>query len=204
MIFLVCRAETIGDGAADPFLAGNTRNVTLTQAGRRCAQTLAAALAARNVCAVYSSPMPGAVQTASIISAACDAALTFCSALADVATGKWAGLSMRQAMCDPAFGTYIQCFSQFQYPGGETIAAACARVSTFIRELFNRHNKTNAVAVTHGAISRLALAALLGLDAQRAREIEQTPGCFNVIRACGGQLHVGAVNLIATEDMPAT
>jgi len=179
-----------------PALPGKHGSAGITDAGRGQAQALADYLASKDVCAMYTSSQPRAVQTARIINDRLDVPMTFCASLNEADTGAWEGLTQEHiSRTDPIrFAEYQQDPGCYGFPGGETLSQVCSRMLKFIRLLAVRHPDQRVVAVSHDLANRAALASLMGVPLQRIRDVDQHPGCLNVIRVFRGEMTLQAVD----------
>lgn len=209
IIYLVRHCATPNDEANYPVLLGQRSVAGLSDRGREQATTLANYFESKGINAIYSSPLARAVQTARVINSEVDGNITFCSSLLEVDMGSWEGLTYETLMSEHAddFAAYIRDPGTYGYPGGENLSQVCRRALGFIEMLATRHPSERIAVITHKYVNRAVLAHFMGLPMHRVREIDQDPGCVNVIRVFRGVMELQAVNYtsnfeLAEEDEP--
>jgi broad specificity phosphatase PhoE len=144
------------------WLAGRQPGVHLTTEGRTEAARLADALASWPVCAVYSSPLERARETAAPIADAQGLALTVEPRLTDVDFGDWTGVTLEALAPVPAWARFNADREAACAPGGEPLAAVRTRARAALRALRLAHRSRMVVAVTHEEVIRSAVAGLTG------------------------------------------
>ena len=177
-------------------LQGRKIDPPLDELGRRQAEAAAGALASTPIVAVYSSPLRRAVETAAIVGGPHGLAPSTIDALTEADLGRWEGLTWDEARAiDP------RLVEEFQrrpgvtpYPGGESFGEVAARALPALAEVGSRHESAHVVVVAHNVVNRAVLAALLGLDMDRARSIRQANCGINVLRYEGGRGEVESMN----------
>jgi broad specificity phosphatase PhoE len=134
-------------------------DIPLDEVGQREAQEAAENLADAQISAIYSSPLGRAQEVAQAI-ANRSSVLTIHDhfGLINVDYGEWEALTKDEcAERDPeAFRLYAENPELAACPGGEALADAADRVILALEEIGARHPGENVVAVTHGAMVRLA------------------------------------------------
>jgi len=116
---------------------------------------------------VLSSPATAARETAAALGMIAEVA----APLADIGYGRWTGRTLAEVraghlaawIANPSAGT----------PGGETVAAVCARVSPWLAEQAGRNAPV--LAITHPMIVRVILTIALGLPLESALRIDIAP-----------------------------
>ncbi len=203
IIYLVRHCATPNDEANYPILLGQGIDMGLSDAGREQAKALAVYFDGKGVETIYASPLARAVQTARIVNQSVEGAVTFCTSLIEVDMGSWEGLTYERIMQDDVdnFGAYLRDPGIHGYPGGENLSQVCQRALNFIGKLAEKHPDQRIVVIAHKHANRAVLAHLMALPMNRAREIDQDPGCVNVIRVFRGVMELQAVNYTSNFEL---
>jgi len=159
-------------------------NVELSDDGRWQAERVAERLAGEGICAVWSSPLSRARDTASAIARRLGLAIEFADGLREISHGHWEGMTRSEV--EAKFpGEYESWEADpFTYApkDGESGVAVLARALPVLREIVVRHADQRVVVVSHKATLRLLLSSLLGFDARGYRDrLDQAPACLNVV-----------------------
>jgi broad specificity phosphatase PhoE len=175
----------------------------LSDAGREQAKALAEYFTGKGVEAIYTSPMARAVQTARMINEEIKGPVTFCTSLKEVDMGSWEGLTYDDVVRDDCsrFSAYLRDPGTYGYPGGENLSEVARRALGIIETLAAKHTDQRIVIVTHKYVNRAVLPHLMGVPLSRAREIDQDPGCVNVIRVFRGVMKLQAVNYTSNFEL---
>lgn len=181
-LYLVRHGET-ALSAEDRFSGAD--GVDLSDEGRRQAALLGGRLKTEGICAVYSSPMSRARDTASIISTdwGLDPPIAV-DGLREISHGHWEGLERKKVEEDFAseYAMWEEDPFTFSPAGGESGVAVLARALPAIREIVSAHQGQRILAVSHKATIRLILSSLLGFDERGYRDrLDQAPAALNVI-----------------------
>jgi probable phosphoglycerate mutase len=161
--------------------------VELSDEGRRQAERLGERLRGEGIAAVYASPLSRAMNTARIVSAACQgggAAPVARDGLREIRHGHWEGKSRVEV--EERFGAEYAAWEAdpftFAPEGGESGVQVLARALPVIREIVTRHPGARVLVVSHKATIRLVLSSLLGIDARGYRDrLDQAPAALNVL-----------------------
>jgi len=158
--------------------------VELSAEGRTQATRLGERLASENVCALYSSPLSRALETAKLVASQCAAPVELRDGLREISHGHWEGLTraeVEQRFADE-YASWEEDPFTFAPEQGESGVAVLARALPVIREIVTRHAGERVVVVSHKATIRLLLSSLLGFDARGYRDrLDQAPACLNVL-----------------------
>jgi len=203
IIYLVRHCATPNDEANYPVLLGQGIDMGLSDAGKEQAEVLAAYFAGKGVETIYASKMARAVQTACIVNQSVEGAVTFCTSLIEVDMGNWEGQTYEAIMAEDSdnFGAYLRDPGTYGYPGGENLSQACRRALNFIEKLAEKHPDQRIVVIAHKYVNQAVLAHFMALPMNRAREIDQDPGCVNVIRVFRGVMELQAVNYTSNFEL---
>lgn len=169
--------------SAEDRFAGST-DVELSDEGRRQARCLATRLDEQPLSAVYTSPMRRTVETATILSAACQRGPIAAPGLREIDHGRWEGLTRNEV--EHRFPAEYSAWEAdpftFAPEGGETGLLVMTRALPVVRAIVERHPGETVAVVSHKATIRLILASVLGIDARGYRDrLDQSPACLNVV-----------------------
>ncbi|HEY6583413.1 MAG TPA: histidine phosphatase family protein [Gaiellaceae bacterium] len=145
----------------------------LTELGREQARALADRLEETELDAVYSSDLARAQETAEIVAATKEVAVTIDPELREVDVGSWSGLTRAEAE-----QRFPEGFARWQAGGegwtdGETYEELAERVVRAIRRIGAEHPAGRALVVAHGGSIRAVHAAALGVDVHTYRRIQR-------------------------------
>lgn len=169
--------------SAEDRFAGATE-VDLSDEGRHQAGCLAARLGTQPLAAVYASPMRRTIETARIVSTACQREPIADPGLREIHHGRWEGLTRKEveARFPEEYNAWEADPFTFAPEGGETGLAVMARALPVIRTIVLRHVDETVAVVSHKATIRLILSSLLGIEARGYRDrLDQAPACLNVL-----------------------
>ena len=158
--------------------------VDLSEEGRWQAARLADRLDTEGICAVYSSPLSRALETAAILARPLGLEPQVRDGLREISHGRWEGLT--RAEVERRYAAEYEAWEEdpftFAPEGGESGVAVLARALPVVREIVVRHVGRRVLVVSHKATLRLLLASLLGFDARGYRDrLDQAPACLNVV-----------------------
>ena len=147
--------------------------VPLDDTGRAQAAELADAAAAVELRSLWCSPLERARETAQVVGERIGLEPQEDARFVETDTGDWTGRSFAEVKAeDPeGFRRFQVSDPTFRYPGGESFAEQAARVQEGLDDLRARPEGLPTLVVCHRGVIRLALAAALGDEAARAREI---------------------------------
>ncbi|MBI4268150.1 MAG: histidine phosphatase family protein, partial [Chloroflexi bacterium] len=140
-------------------------DVTLNQTGIRQAELLAEYLREAKIEAVYSSPLRRALMTAQPIARYHSLEVEITPALIDIDFGRWQGLSLQQVKAQDTelYELWINNPHEVKIDGGESLAQVRERTMVVVNEAITRFQDT-VVLVSHRAVNKVIICALLGLD----------------------------------------
>jgi broad specificity phosphatase PhoE len=158
--------------------------VDLSEEGRWQVERLADRLDDERICAVYTSPLSRAEETAAILARPLALEPRTRDGLREMSHGRWEGLT--RAEVEERFpGEYETWHADpftFAPEGGESGVAVLARALPVVREIVVRHEGRRVLVVSHKATLRLLLSSLLGFDPRGYRDrLDQAPACLNVV-----------------------
>ena len=198
IIYLMRHCATSNNDQNYPILMGQrmATGICLSDRGVAQANALAEYFEGKGIDAIYASPLGRAVQTARIVNTSVDGPVTFCTSLVEADMGSWEGLSWDRIMRedDENYGAFLADPGTYGFPDGENLSQICRRALAFIEKLAIKHPDQRVVVISHRCVNRAVLAHLMALPMHRAREIDEDPGCVNVIRVFRGVMELQTVN----------
>jgi phosphoserine phosphatase len=154
-----------------------SRDVPLTDTGRRQCAAVARALAATGVAAVYASPLERARASAEVIAEPHRLPVRIVPAFAEMAFGVWEGLTR-----DEIRARFPEGWEQWRSAphlcaplGGETVSKVAERVGAGLTELQQAHADQTIVLVSHSIVMRVMVLAALGLGLDRLWTVDAAP-----------------------------
>jgi len=165
---LVRHGET--EWNAENRICGRT-DVSLSEAGRRQAKSLAERLKPIPFEALYSSPLARALETARLISSSVGLEPILDERLLELDYGQWEGKTLAEIIkYDPGtFRAWDADPAQFAPPGGESGLEAQQRVVAFLDFLAAKHPPGHVLVVFHKTVCRLAICHILGMSPSEYR-----------------------------------
>lgn len=174
---------------------GCSAESVLTEDGIRSARLAGNRLLQEGIDAIYSSPLPRAIQTAALVREALAAqgqypACKIDIALREVELPGWEGLPY-EAVTEKFADSYRQfrfAPASFSLPGpdGKTtwpLLEMERRVRGLFPSLLSQHKGRSVLLVTHGGPARVMLLSALGLDAAHFHSVQQSHGGISCIAA---------------------
>ena len=162
-IILVRHGET--DFNASETFRGRA-DVPLNKNGLRQAQLLGDYLSGEKINVVYSSPLQRAVKTAEAIAAPQKLDINIIDNLNDIDCGEWQGLTLREVK--DRYGNIYQDWldtpEQVKIPGGESLEDVRNRALPFVQDAVMRCGEGKIALVSHRAVNKVLICALLRLD----------------------------------------
>jgi probable phosphoglycerate mutase len=154
-----------------------SRDVPLSEAGRRQCEAAAAALAGVPVSAVYASPLERARTSAEVLAKPHRLEVRIAAAFREMGFGDWEGLTRGEAAArDPDdYERWRTAPHRFARPGGESLPAVAARVMDGLDALRDEHDGETVILVTHAVVTRLIVLSAMGLGPERLWSVDATP-----------------------------
>jgi len=179
-----------------------SREVPLTDLGRRQCEAVARALSGAVVSAVYASPLGRARESAAPIAAAHNLDVRVDPALREMSFGEWEGLT--RADLAVRYPTELEAWRAtpqlVQPPGGERVSDVAARVATGLAALCESHDGETVVVVSHAIVTRLIVLAALGLGPDRLWSVDASPGGITEIEYQDNWITVHRMNTLIHLD----
>jgi alpha-ribazole phosphatase len=162
-IILVRHGETAFN-AAETFRG--RADVPLNETGLKQATLLGNYLSVEKINVVYSSPLQRAVKTAEAIAAPHKLKVKLAENLNDINCGEWEGLTLKEVKerYDDIYQDWVDTPEQVRLPGGEGLEDLRNRVFPFVKDAVTRARDGKIVLVSHRAVNKVLICALLGLD----------------------------------------
>ena len=164
--------------------------------GRRQAGNLAHALRSFPVSALYSSPLPRALQTAEVVGDALSLSVIPKDGLMEVDVGDLDGLTSHDLRRD-----YPEIFDQWRkdpslvkMPGGETLQQVQDRMKQAIDDILHENPNGHAVAVSHGLAIEVAVLYVLGLPLSQLARFRVDLGSLTVLEHYDGRWRLVSFN----------
>lgn len=156
-------------------------DVSLNAQGQLQAQRVAAWLAAADLAAVYSSPLPRALETAAPLAAEHNLQIEPEADLLDIDYGSWEGLSAEEAQArDPAiWDAWAKAPGRVRFPGGESVRQVRNRVENMLRRMTEDHLGETVALVSHRVTCHVILCYVLGLPNDALWRVKQDLACIN-------------------------
>ncbi len=141
-------------------------DVPLNDTGLRQAQLLGEYLASEKIDVVYSSPLQRAVKTAEAIAAPHKLTVKIVASLDDIDCGQWQGLTLSEVKekYSEVYQDWLDTPEQVKIPGGESLEDVKRRVLPFVQDAITRCGQGKIVLVSHRAVNKVLICALLRLD----------------------------------------
>ena len=185
-LLLVRHATTAATGKK---LGGRTQ-APLDEGGRVQAAAAAERLRGLKVTAVYSSPLPRAMETARAVAAPHGVGVRPAEGLIEVEYGKWTDRALAQVAKTKLWPVIQQRPSQVAFPDGETIRAMQLRAVDAIEEIVARHPKGMVVAVSHADVIKAVVSFYLGQPLDLFQRIHIAPASVTALQLTPGGMPV--------------
>ena len=202
-LLLIRHAEPVRITAEES--AGQPVDPTLTDAGRRQADRLAAWCAVEGVDHVVSSPLRRATETASPLATRLGLVTTIVDGLREYDANADSYIPIDEMKSSDRARWNAMVEGRWEDFGGEPPHEFRARIVPCIDEIIAAHPGQRVAVVCHGGVINIYLAAVLDID----RELWFSPGYTSISRvhaARTGARSVGSINetghLRATSDLP--
>jgi probable phosphoglycerate mutase len=182
----------------DRVLCGRMPGVTLGPEGRAQAERLAERFSRERIAAVISSPLERARETAEIIAERLGLRLRISDDLDEIDFGAWTGRSFEELAPDPSWQRWNRERDAASPPGGETMAAAQARILREIERVLQQFPEAGVILVSHCDVIKAALARFLELPLQAYERFEIGPASVSVLA-----LWPGGAKVLGLNDMAA-
>lgn len=168
-------------------LAGWTKGVRLNEAGRQQAQALVERLKDAPIKFIYSSPLQRARETAAPLAKTRGLKVAIRPGLGEVQFGQWTGQSLKRLGRTRLWRVVQQLPSAVQFPGGESMRSAQARIVDAIDAIAQAHPKAVVAIFSHSDPIKLAVAYYLGVPLDLFQRLTISTASVTVLRLAQGQ-----------------
>jgi probable phosphomutase (TIGR03848 family) len=165
---------------------GGRTDTPLDEAGRTQAEQVAARLADLPGGAVYSSPLPRALDTARLVAARHGLEVAVEEGLLEVHYGRWTDRPLRAATRTKLWPVIQTRPSLVGFPEGETIRGMQARAVEAVEALVARHRRRLVAAVSHGDVIKAVVAFYLGQPLDLFQRLHVAPASVTALRLGDG------------------
>jgi len=216
-IYVVRHGQTVAN--RDKVIQGPRIDAELSDLGHRQARSLAGALSATSLTALYSSPLVRARQTAEAVAELHRARrpLAAPGASADASetpvTGEALAVQVVPELYEMDYGHFVgkrydevadameqvldawrMGFVDEPFPGGESAVLAQLRIRPFASRLVQQAQSSDVAVVAHGRINRVLLASLTGAGLTRLEEFPQANAAITHLEVAPGQVVMRRLN----------
>lgn len=160
------------------------------------ARQIAAHLADYKIKAVYASPLPRAIQTATPLAESHHLEIVETADLLDIDYGAWEGMAREdiRAKYPQLYETWLKNPGRVNFPGGESVKQVRLRVEKLFAELQDDHLGETVALVSHRITCHVALCVALGLPNDSIWHIRQDIACMNDLEERDGSYVVNLMN----------
>ncbi|MCC6148069.1 MAG: MSMEG_4193 family putative phosphomutase [Anaerolineaceae bacterium] len=182
-------------------LAGRLPAVHLNAKGREQAQTLADNLAGAPICAIYSSPLERAIETAQPLAERLGIGIKIRPELIEVDYGEWQGKTFKQLQRLKLWKTVQAHPAEVRFPNGESLTEAQMRAGKEIESLVQFHKSKDVIACfTHADVIRLSAAYFLGLNLDYFQRLSVFPASVTTLAFQEEMVRVLQLNQVFSLD----
>jgi probable phosphomutase (TIGR03848 family) len=179
VVIFVRHGQTPSTGKVLP---GRAAGLALAEKGRAQAQAVADHFRdAKNVAAVYASPLQRTRETAAQIGKALGLRVRSDKGLLECDFGDWTGASLAKLRKLPEWKAVQRNPSGFRFPGGESFAEMATRMSTTVDRYRVAHPGKTVIAVSHADPIKAAASTALGVPLDLFQRIDISPCSMTVI-----------------------
>ena len=198
-LILIRHAEP---AAADGVCYGGL-DLELSDRGDEQAAEVAAALAAVEVVAVYSSPARRATDTALPIAHAHGVTPITDPRLTEIDFGEFEGRRFDdiEAAYPEIYDTWMRTPTKVRFPGGESWQDLLSRSTAAAAEIVAAHRDETIVVVSHGGVNRAILSAVLGTLGDAIFRIGQGYARISIVDYFDGAPVVALLNCPSSGDL---
>ena len=141
-------------------------DVPLNENGLKQAQLLGEYLRDEKIDAVYSGPLQRAVKTAEAIAGHQGLSVIVVDNLNDIDCGSWEGLTLKEVKekYSELYQDWLDTPEQVKLPGGESLDDVRNRALPFMQDAVMRCGKGKIALVSHRAVHKVLICALLRMD----------------------------------------
>lgn len=150
-------------------------NIGLSEYGLKQAELLADYLGRKKIRAVYSSPLPRAIQTAEAVARRQHLNARTMHELTDQDFGHWGGVSRQEIKTKyrETYELWLERPDRVRIPGGESLTEVRKRALRALEKIMVQNKEGTVAIITHRVLTKVLVCALLGLDDSHFWHIEQ-------------------------------
>jgi probable phosphoglycerate mutase len=196
VVIFVRHGQTPSTGKVLP---GRAAGLALADKGKAQAQAVADHLKdAKNIAAVYASPLQRTRETAAPIGKALGLKVQTDKGLLECDFGEWTGASLAKLRKLPEWKAVQRNPSGFRFPGGESFAEMAARMSTTVDRYRIAHPGKTVIAVSHADPIKAVASTALGVPLDLFQRIDISPCSMTIIAYTHEGPFVHCVNRVAS------
>jgi broad specificity phosphatase PhoE len=182
-----------------------SRDIPLTETGRRQCAAVARALTGTVVAAVYTSPLERARASAEVIAGPLGLPVQIAPAFSEMAFGPWEGLTGQEVRerFPEAWEQWRSSPHLSKMPGADTLDAVAGRVTEGLETLRTAHPGQTVVLVSHAIVTRVLVLAALGLGLDRLWSVDAAPAGITEIEYDADWATVHRMNTVAHLEVAA-
>ncbi|MGB8648936.1 MAG: histidine phosphatase family protein [Anaerolineae bacterium] len=177
-------------------------DVSLNAIGQEQANQIARQFMNRKIDAVYSSPLPRALETAAPLAALHNLQVEPRAELLDIDYGGWEGLSAEEAQAKnpELWEAWLKAPGRVRFPGGESVRQVRNRIENALHSMSEDHLGETIALFSHRVTCHVILCHVLGLPNDALWRVRQDVACVNMFKERDGHFTVTLMNSIAHLD----
>jgi broad specificity phosphatase PhoE len=193
LIYLIRHGET--NWNAERRIQGRL-DAPLSVRGAEQVRALAEALSGRPISAIYSSPLPRALETARPLAVAHKVPVWQFDQFREIDQGEWESRLLDEVQRNDGdrLRAWRDAPESVRVPGGETLAEVQCRAVRALTALAERHAGTQVAVVAHGGVNKTVLLWILGASLASYWRIRQDNACVNLLEVDGDNRRVLCLN----------
>jgi probable phosphoglycerate mutase len=173
-------------------------DIPLDEVGLSQAQAVALTVRTRwpEAVALYSSPLPRAMQTATPIAASYNLPIQNHLGLNDLSYGDWTGCTPAEVESrDPQlYQLWLTRPQDVRFSSGDSLAQMQERQVHMLQEIQGAHDGQRVILVSHQLVIRVLLCTLLDIGLEKIRRLGQDTAAINLARYRKGRGSVVTMN----------
>lgn len=179
-----------------------SRDIPLSEDGRRQCEAAARALAESQAAAVWASPLERARVSAEILAKPHRLEVRLDEAFREMSFGQWEGLTRPEvaAHFPREWEVWRTSPARLSAPGAEALTAVADRVAAGLDALRDEHDGQTVILVSHAIVIRLLVLSALGLGPDRLWTVEAAPGGISELEYQQDWVTVHRMNTLAHLD----
>jgi len=163
-------------------LAGSSPGASLNASGRAEIARLASCLHGVPLRALYSSPLPRAMETANLLAGALRVPVEISEAFEEMDFGDWAGQSFDDLAGFAQWRSFNTYRSGTPTAAGQLMAEVQTRAVREMMRLANQRRGETVCIISHGDVIKAALAYYAGIPLDLCQRLEIRPASVSAIR----------------------